>query len=355
MTDHPTRQPTSPRRRPRWVLLSLLLLVAVAALATFFSAGVARSMTCDRPAASTPAGDDWPASGLAEGGDEVDCGGDQPPPPPPPPPPAAATSPSPSASTSTAHRPRRRHRRHRLHAAAPSFSTSTRTTRGSAGASLPDKPCTSAMRRTIERPRSASPTAMWRRSTETPLSAAPSTIRSRRSTRGDGRASATTASHRSSSSRRSRTPPTTPESTRRTSCRRDLTEVAASGCAKVGAAVTHRNVYRRLWRFALLTRFCWNGATITALWEQEVAVNIDPIPFPLSLIQGWRYSPVASTKARPGTPRPCYASMGDSTSADSDTGAHDTAAVGADRAHRNGLAFCSTSARTQSFACERVS
>ena len=136
----------------------------------------------------------------------------------------------------------------------------------------------------------------------------------------------------------------------------DLTEVAASGCAKVGAAVTHRNVYRRLWRFALLTRFCWNGATITALWEQEVAVNIDAIPFPLSLIQGWRYSPVAFDQGEAGYSSTVLRADGRFDFCGFRYGCITTRQPWVRiELNRNGLAYCSTSARTQSFACERVS
>ena len=184
MTDQPTRQPNHPpRRRQRWVLLSLLLLVALAALMTFFSAGVARSMTCER-APATPAGDGLArrrlggrrgrgqlrrrsAAASASPTTTAAAGSASPPPaaPPPPPPPPPAFM--------------QRRRR----------SLRTRGLPGAGRASLWGKQATSAKRRTIERPRSEWPTATSRRSTKTPTSAVPPTTRSRRSIPGAGRTS----------------------------------------------------------------------------------------------------------------------------------------------------------------------
>jgi hypothetical protein len=136
----------------------------------------------------------------------------------------------------------------------------------------------------------------------------------------------------------------------------NLTEVAASGCAKVGGGVTHRNIYRRLWRFALLTRFCWNGSTITALWEREVAVNIDAIPFPFSLIQGWRYTPVAFQPGEAGYSSTVLRADGRFDFCSFKYGCITTQQPWVRiELYANGLAYCWTNVRTQPFACERVS
>lgn len=134
------------------------------------------------------------------------------------------------------------------------------------------------------------------------------------------------------------------------------TAPAASGCAKVGAGVTHRNVYRRLWRFALLTRFCWNGLTVTSIWEREVVVEIDPIPFPFRLIQGWRYTPLAFQQGEPGHASTVVRADGRFDFCGFRYGCVTTEEPWVRiELYRTGKALCMTSPRTQAFTCERIS
>lgn len=134
-----------------------------------------------------------------------------------------------------------------------------------------------------------------------------------------------------------------------------LVAVAASGCAKVGAAVAHRNLYRRLWRFALLTRFCWNGSSVNAVWEREVAVDIDPVAFPLSLIQGWRYTPVAFERGEAGYSSTVLRADGRFDYCGFRYGCITTQQPWVRiELYANGRAVCMTSVRGQALSCERV-
>jgi hypothetical protein len=78
------------------------------------------------------------------------------------------------------------------------------------------------------------------------------------------------------------------------------TLVATSGCARVGASVARRGARGRQWEYGLVTSFCWNGSVVSSIYSREVVAVIDPIPFPLNLIQGWHYSPVNDQPGEPG-------------------------------------------------------
>jgi hypothetical protein len=67
---------------------------------------------------------------------------------------------------------------------------------------------------------------------------------------------------------------------------------ASSGCARVGDAVRFKRFERTLWTYALRASFCWNGMTITNLWARDIVPDINPLPFPSSLIASWHYTPL---------------------------------------------------------------
>jgi hypothetical protein len=134
----------------------------------------------------------------------------------------------------------------------------------------------------------------------------------------------------------------------------DLTQMPASGCSRVGASVARRGLRGRQWEFGLVTRYCWNGSTISSIWSREVVAVIDPIPFPFNLIQGWRYSPVSFQPGEPGYPSAVLRADGRFDFC----GFRYGCVAGYQpwvriELRANGAAFCSTSFRTSPFACKR--
>jgi hypothetical protein len=83
-----------------------------------------------------------------------------------------------------------------------------------------------------------------------------------------------------------------PSSTKTASTKTASTE-AASSCARVGDAVVRNSTIsgRRQWRYGLAVSFCWSGGTITKVENREIIAEVRTAPFPFNVAQGWRYSP----------------------------------------------------------------
>jgi len=69
-------------------------------------------------------------------------------------------------------------------------------------------------------------------------------------------------------------------------------EKAHTGCKQVADAVdfwsTIRN--RREWYVLLTLKFCWDGHTVTRIYESEADVWTAPVPWPLSYVASWQSS-----------------------------------------------------------------
>ena len=66
------------------------------------------------------------------------------------------------------------------------------------------------------------------------------------------------------------------------SCYEAVGNAKAIGCADVGAYVLKRNSVTRIWLFSHRLRFCWNGSSVTSVWNRVVDGQI--------LIPGWARS-----------------------------------------------------------------
>ena len=102
----------------------------------------------------------------------------------------------------------------------------------------------------------------------------------------------------------------------------NLTSLPASGCSRRRRRrIVHRNFSgRRLWRFAYLASFCWNGATITALWARDPSARSTRSPSRSPSSRAGTTAQVAE-QGEAATPPRSSASTGRSTSAASGTGA----------------------------------
>ena len=337
MSDQPNCEPTSTRLGVDGCCCRSSCYSPPRPSRLLLSPDAARADECDRPVRpSRP-----PARRRSGGGDRLDCGG------------GGAAAPTAAAATSTSAAARATAAAPR--AVAPSSSTSTRTSRVSAGAFPPARPTGSAMR---ERPGvvdlggrrlrgDALPARLVRRRRRT--------TRSRRAIRGAGRTSATTTSRRSSSSARSRTGTTTrATSETQASDAQNLTSMPASGCSRVGASVASQTspgagCGGSRPHQLLLERH----RPSPSLWARELVGEIYPIPFPLTLIQGWRYAPVASSRGEAGYPSTVLRADGRSTSAASGTGASRASSRSSGSSFaRTVWRSAPTSARTPGFACE---
>ena len=66
---------------------------------------------------------------------------------------------------------------------------------------------------------------------------------------------------------------------------------AGSGCWRVSDSLSRYSVNRRrAFTYTLATDFCTNGKTITRLENRDIVVDIPPFPFPLNLVNSWRYA-----------------------------------------------------------------
>lgn len=338
MSDHLTRDPTPTRRRVGRILLSFLLLAAAAALVALLSPDVARTDTCMAEPTSMSAGDDWPTGGA----DEPSCGGELPPPPPPPPPgdDGGGGGGGGGGSSCSGAVILYQHANYEgecwgfpagetayVGDAANDQASSIWVADGYVATIFQDGWFGGGYDNTVTAP------DPWGWG----------------SVGNDGVSSLVVQLSEPDASYYAGVSETEEPTAY------DSTQLAASGCAKVGASVERRSPYRRQWRYALLTRFCWNGIEITAVWEREIAVTIDPIPFPLSLIQGWRHTPVSFQPGESDYPSTvlradarfeyCGFKYGCITSYEPWVRIELRA---------NGQALCSLNVRTQPFPCARV-